>query len=336
VAAQANDFETAEQMFASIWSTYPDTAKLGYSLALAQYRANRIKESQVTLRKLIGAGHESSDIYDLLAWCFEKQNDFKQAVAAMDQAIALDPSRESNYLDVGMMLLELHRPTGALVAAEKAVKVAPSSYQAYRLKGLAETRLAKIADAEKSYARAIELNPADPEAILGLASAQWDDGKTQEAEATFKKGIELLPGNAILYQEYGSMLLKLGGSSDAAREARAVSLLQTAIALDGGLAEPHYQLGKLALTKGSYQEALGHLETAAKLNPRSSKIHFSLAGLYRRLGRAEDATKELQLYKSLKTEEEKSASGASAGGGKLPGSGPSQAETQPLIPAGAP
>ena len=109
------------------------------------------------------------------------------------------------------------------------------------------------------------------------------------------------------------MLLNLGrGGSDSTTELRAVSLLQTAMALDDSLAEPHYQVGMLALTKGRTQEALQHLETAAKLNPRSSKVHYSLARAYRRLGRGEEASKEVRTYKSLKAEEDKPASDESA------------------------
>lgn len=309
VASQENDLDTAQRMFASIWPTYPDTEKLGYNLALVQYRANRIDESQMTLRKLVGAGHETSDIYNLLGWCLYKQGNFKEAVAAMDKAIEIDPTRESNYLDVGMILIEIRRPTGALVAAQRAVEVAPDSYQAYRLKGLAETKLARVTEAEKSFARALELNPADPETILGLASAQWDDGKIPQAEETLKKGLERCPHYPLLYQEYGKILLKLGSASDPSTESRAVSLLRTAIALDGSLAEPHHQLGKLALAQGRIQEALEELETAGKLDPENSEIHYSLARTYRRWGRGEEAAREFRVYESLKAEEEKSVSG---------------------------
>jgi tetratricopeptide (TPR) repeat protein len=316
-AAQADDFETAERMFASIGSTYPDTAKLGYNLALVQYRANRIDESQTTLRKLVGAGHETSDIYNLLGWCLYKQANFKEAVAAMDQAIEIDPTRESNYLDVGMMLIELRRYPGALLASEKAVELAPDSYRAWRLKGLTEARLDRIREAQKSYARAVELNPFDEQAILGLASEQLNDGNIKEAEATLEKGIEHLPRDPALYQGYGSLLLWLGGATDASSQARAVSLLQTALRLDRSLAEPHYQLGKLAFREGKFSEALQELETAKRLDPISSKTHYELALVYRKLGRTEEADKELQTYKDLKASEGDRALGKPAGGSVL-------------------
>ena len=170
-----------------------------------------------------------------------------------------------------MMLLELRRYDAAQLAAERAISVAPGSAQAYRLKGLVEFRRGSLVDARKSYARAVELDPDDVQAILGLASALWNDGKFAEASATFNKALQRLPKEPLLYLNYGTMLLKTADQGDASTESRAVALLKRAIALDSSLAEPHYQLGSLALREGRKQEAVQELETASCLGPTISK-----------------------------------------------------------------
>jgi Flp pilus assembly protein TadD len=308
VAAQADDFNFAEGMFTSIWSTYPDKPRLGYELAREQFRANRWAESEATSRKLIAAGYESGEIYDLLGKCLDKRGNFKQALAAMQRAIELNPSREGNYLDVGTILAEHRRFPAALVMAQRAVEVAPRSSQAYAFKGFVESKMSKHTQAETSYARAVELDPAAPEALMGLALAQWDNGKSREAEGTFKNGLARFPRNANFHQEYGIMLLDTGATKDPARKSQAVALLQTATRLDGSLAEPHYRLGNLALTEGKASEALEELREAAQLNPRSSKVHYALSRAYSRLGRSEDAKSELRTYQTLKAEQTKAES----------------------------
>jgi Tfp pilus assembly protein PilF len=50
------------------------------------------------------------------------------------------------------------------------------------------------------------------------------------------------------------------------------------------------------------------LETAVKLDPKSSKNHYALAQVYRRLGRTQDAARQVQLFQSLKSKEEKTFS----------------------------
>jgi tetratricopeptide (TPR) repeat protein len=162
IAAAAADYETAGRMLASIRSEYPDRDRLDYELALVDYRANRFDESLEMLRGLTGRGRETSDIFNLMAWCLYKKGNFKDAVAAMDLAIERDPARESNYLDLGMILVSHKRFDVALEVATKALTVAPRSYQIHMLKGLVEARMRHLADARNTYARAVELNPEAP------------------------------------------------------------------------------------------------------------------------------------------------------------------------------
>jgi len=99
--------------------------------------------------------------------------------------------------------------------------------------------------------------------------------------------------------------LKATDHGDTSTESRAVALLKKALILDSSLAEPHYQLGSLALRQGRPQEALQELETASRLRPNVSKCHYTLAQANRTLGRKEDATRELGIYRRLKAQEEK-------------------------------
>ncbi len=303
VAAELHDFEIGEALLHSLWTNYPNKERLGYALARLQYRAGRFSESLETLRRTIASGHESSEIYNLEGWCLFRKDDAKGAIAALDRAIALDPADESNYLDVGMMLLENQRYDGAMTAAEKALAVAPDSYRGHRLKAQIDIKIGRVNDAEALYARAVELNPSDADAITGLATAQLDVGKSSAAEETLKKAIERLPRAAVLYQAYGTMLLWGEGTTNRDVEARAVELLRKAEALDPSLAETHYQLGKLALRDDNAREALRELETAVKLDPKSSKNHYGLAQAYRKLGRAADAGREVRVFQTLKEKE---------------------------------
>jgi|SRR5579871_2114585 len=303
VAGELNDFTLAESMLQSIAKTYPDPEKWAYAMGRIQYRAGRVSQSLETLRSSVAAGHDSAEIENLLAWCLFKRGDAKGAVAALDRAIALDPGEESNYLDVGMMLLENHFFEGALAAAEKAIAVAPGSSAGRRLKGLVEFRLGHVKDAESTYRRALELNPSDVKAVIGLATAQLDVGKNAEAEATLKKAIEHQPKAAALYQAYGTMLLWGEGKENNQIEAHAIELLRKAESLDGSLPDAHYELGKLALREGNLREALQELELAVKLDPKGAKYHYSLSQVYRKLGRMTDADQEVLKFQDLKNKE---------------------------------
>src|SRR6266849_2546405 len=96
-AAQSGDLGTAEELFASIRSTYPDRGQLGYELAMVQYQAKKFAESQATLQQLTAAGTRESRVYNLLSWCYHRQNRLPEAVKTMKTAIDLDPAAETNY-----------------------------------------------------------------------------------------------------------------------------------------------------------------------------------------------------------------------------------------------
>lgn len=302
VAVELREFELAEGMFRSIRERYRDQTELGYALARVEYRAGKYAQSLETLRSNIATGHESTEIYNLLGWCLYKTDDAKGAVAAMDRAIVLDPVEESNYLDVGMILLENHLFDGAMTAADQAISVAPGSSGGRRLKAEIEFKLGRINDAEAFYAHAVKLNPFDAIAAVGLATAQLDVGKNSEAEATLKHAIERLPRAAVVFQAYGTMLLWGEGKENSEIEGHAIELLRKAETLDPSLPEAHYELGKVALREGDLRDAVRELETAVKLDPKGSRNHYALAQAYRRLNRASDAEHEVRVFRGKEKE----------------------------------
>jgi Flp pilus assembly protein TadD len=53
------------------------------------------------------------------------------------------------------------------------------------------------------------------------------------------------------------------------------------------------------------EQALPLLEASAQLEPTNATAHYRLATLYRKLGRAEDAKREVELYQKYKEMKEK-------------------------------
>ena len=304
VAANAEDFATAEKLFLSIRSTYPDAAALSYQIALMQFRSNRIDRSRRTLLEAIERNQGSGPIHNLLGHCYAARNRLQSAVASFEQAMDLEPAEESLYLDAVQLLAE-HQIWRVLIRiAEKGVARIPRSDRLYRMKGLAETAMLYSQDAARSYRRALEINPGSAKANLGLAVAQRTAGMREAAAATFEKGIRTFPNHGAHYQEYGLMLLKAGDAGDDGAVKRAVALLQKAVELDGSLPVAHYQLGRLALERDQAGEALPFLETAARLTPDQSQVHYLLARACRRLGRTEEARSHLKTFHRIKAAEE--------------------------------
>jgi Flp pilus assembly protein TadD len=71
--------------------------------------------------------------------------------------------------------------------------------------------------------------------------------------------------------------------------------------------QAQYELGKLLLENGQLEEAISHLEVAAKLDSESDYVHYQLQSAYRRAGRKEEADREAQIYKDIKTRKREQA-----------------------------
>jgi tetratricopeptide (TPR) repeat protein len=307
VQVRLGEPKTAKENIQRILRSKSDHAaavSLGHEIALGEYRANRFAASQSTLEDLIATGARNAKVFNLLAWCYHRQNNLTEAVGAMKRAIELEPSVEINYAHLAQILLEQKKNVAAADVIQKALQLAPNSFQVYKLKGRMESQIGNFNLALASFTRAVELNDADAESLMGLALVQEKLFRFEQAAASFDKGIARFPRDPLFYQAYGRMLLEAGTKRDAAAESRAVSLLERALAFDDSLHVAHYELGKLLLGQGKAQASLPHLEAASKLNPRSGRIHLALANAYRSLERQDDSAKELRLFKTLQAQEE--------------------------------
>jgi tetratricopeptide (TPR) repeat protein len=307
LAAEFKDYETAEKMFLSIQTTYPDPSAVNYNLALAQFSARRYEECEKTLQSSIDYGHGTPEAYALLGWTLDKQDRLPEMMKAFEKAINLQPGTATYFLDLGEALIEKKSYATAVEVADEAIKRFPASSRAFSLKGSAELKMYLLTEALKSYTKAVDLDSSDPKAALGLALTQWNMDRMEDATKSFEDGARKFPNDAFFQLKYALFLLNAPGERDAAQNERIKALLKKSVALDESSAEAHFQLGNIAMKENNYEEALKELQTAAKLDPELSKAHVVLARVYRRAGRPEEAERETQLYQKLKASEDQKA-----------------------------
>jgi tetratricopeptide (TPR) repeat protein len=313
IADEAGDFSTEQQLLLSIAPNLGNQALIGYRIALAQFHAKQFEESQRTLLRLIEQNDGNSEIYNLLAWNYQNLGEGSKAAQTLEQLIEQFPNDETNYLDLIKIRIAQRSFSAALSIAKRVTLSFPQSARAFELRGQAEEKMERFRDAVESYSQAWHLDRTRPDALLGLAEAQSATALTQESSTNFETGIKTFPHDLRFKVQYAASLLKLAETGDASAEAHAENLLQSALTANRSLPAAHYELGNLALKRGRTAEALEHLEQAEKLAPESSQVHFALANAYRRLGRRDKSSEEMDLYQRLRgaTEAESSPEAAS-------------------------
>jgi tetratricopeptide (TPR) repeat protein len=113
-----------------------------------------------------------------------------------------------------------------------------------------------------------------------------------EARKEFEQELKVYPQNAGAEYFLGELARK-GGHLP-----QAIEHYTNTTRLNAGLPEPYFGLGRCLLDSDRAADAVGPLETAAKLAPGNPTIHFTLAHAYQDLGRKEDAAREFALQKS--------------------------------------
>jgi len=118
--------------------------------------------------------------------------------------------------------------------------------------------------------------------------------KPAEAAQEFRKELQISPDHAPAMLELARIDIDNGELAEAG------SLAWHAVEVQPTNPDAHHILGRVLLAAGKAKDSLQELETAERLAPNNSGIHFHLATAYRILGRKEDAEREMAAYVSIK------------------------------------
>jgi tetratricopeptide (TPR) repeat protein len=206
---------------------------------------------------------------------------------------------------------------------------------ALKLRGDVLYLLGQEKEAEQSLLAAIEQEPRNPEPHYAVGRIYYQQNRFQDAIREFATVVELDPGS---YRAHDNMGLSYEGLNDTAR---ALQHYEKALALVHR-AHPGYDwvygnMSNLMYKLGDYRKAFQFGAEAANRNPGSwrnyyltgraldklgkpelaakwlgqavaldgslSEAHYVYAQVLRKLGRKEDAQRELEIFRELKAKE---------------------------------
>jgi len=233
----------------------------------------------------------------------EEAND-KAAIAAFDQAIALDPDYARAYggraAALGNFAIFNAKPreqpglrAQALEAAQRAVELAPELGEAHLI--VAEIRaflLLDYAAAAPEFDRALALAPGNAQVLRAFAGFAADLGHFEPAVKAARRLVSLDPQDVNAHITLGMALYF------ARRYGEASAALQDAKVLNPG---SHYVQSFIMQTLlASGQTELARQQCESTSTPLDEDFrHHCLALAYHSLGRQADAERELQQLKAL-------------------------------------
>jgi tetratricopeptide (TPR) repeat protein len=288
-------FDDAARQAREALKLKPSLTNAHFFLGLSLAESDRCREALPYLEKDYGHAPELSMKravgVDALR-CAMSVNDSEQAlnwVRSLDRDFAGDPD---------VLYLSSHVYSSLSTrASQRLLMTAPESYQAHQLNAEVLAMQGKFSDAAAEYRKVLSLNPhlTGIHYELGelLLAGERGPNTLDEAQREFEAELKIDPRNATAEYELGEM----------ARQARqwneAIQHFQRAVFLDPQFAEALIGLGKSLVSAGRAQEAVAPLEQSVKLDPGNANGHYQLSFAYRRVGREEDARKELATYRGI-------------------------------------
>ncbi len=208
------------------------------------------------------------------------------------------PDDPEILLDLGVQALNMHRL--ALAAEALHTGLALDSRNPKLLYALArvDTDQEHFADAKAHYTAYLQLIPNDASAHYGLGRVYQMQQQIEQATAEFDRSIALQPAQAESFFELGQMQL------DARRDAEARVNFIKALAGTPNHGGALTGLGILAYRSKNYDTANDLLARAVATSPDYQPAHYYLGLALRRLGKQQEAQRELETAATLSTSQQ--------------------------------
>ena len=234
--------------------------------AIGLLQAGRLAEAEAAARALVARSRTPQALHVL--GCIRAQAGAREeAIALLDEAIALDP-RDASFLN-------------------------------NRARVLAEA--GRLEDAVRDLRRAIELAPAFNAAreqlgrvLQRLGLAEMARSRPAEAESAFRGALAIVPGDASGHNNLGVALQHQG------RPAEAIVEFQRALAADATLFGAHVNWGNALENQGDLEGARVHYLEAARLAPQSADAWLNGASNAIELGLRREAREGYRRALELK------------------------------------
>jgi len=292
----------------------------------------RHDEAVSKLERVIEQDPDIPEAYNILGNVYQASGEREPSVAAYRRALALEPDYKPALFSLALSFQEAGHLDEASAGFERLIELDPHSNQAslllaeieierkrferaqsildrveptnnperalvHHLKARRHVALGELAPAQSELEKAIELDPKLKDAHYDLGLVLEDKGDAEGARRAYEKEIEVAPENFLAHFNLAKLLSADGKAPEM------IDHLEKAIAVNPDFAVGHLYLANAYLEQGNLERAIKLARRGIALGPEPSLVpfgHFILADVYHRLGRAEDAAREMALARKLR------------------------------------
>ncbi len=266
----------------------PQVAGIRLNIGLSYYRQNEFLKAIPEFESVVRDQPQALQPRYLLGLCYF----FAERWA--DAATALEPlwAQESGHLSYLYVLSIAAHRAGNKDLDEKAtlqlVKTGEGSPEFHLFMGKAHLNLEQYDLALADFQAAAQANPSLTFVHFNLGLTYLKKQDYELARDEFLKDAAVEPDLALNYDKLGDIYSFLQQDQDAEKTYRA------ALLRDPRLLNSYLGLAKIYQREKKYQQALSAIDSAGKLDPDRTDIHYVKGQILLHLGRKAEGTKELE------------------------------------------
>ena len=182
---------------------------------------------------------------------------------------------------------------GSYLAARWISENDPGSYRAHQLRAQLHESRGETDDAVREYHAALRLKPDLQNVHFAIGSLLWSLSRFDEAMPELEAELRTNPNHPEALYEIADILQVRGQNAQAKKH------LLESLRQKPDLVEARLAIERIYFAEGRFDKALEQMRTVVRLSPTDPTPHYRLSMLYRRLGNAEEARRELEEFQRL-------------------------------------
>ena len=263
-------------------------------------REGRFDEAEESARRHLAGQPKSAWAWYALGYSLYGQRKIGDSIKALAQSLQLDVNNADAHKVLGRNLMIIGRFDAARLEFQEGKRLSPKSAEMPYNLGKLYSIQDNWPEARAEFEAAIRLDPSYMEAYDGLGFALESLGDEAEAAVNYRKAAALSESrNAGFASPYVNLSALANRSGD--RDA-ALDYARKALAANPKSDRALFQMAKAHEYRNELTAAASALERAIDLNPRSSSYYYVLAGVYRKLGKAEEGRHAMEKFSKLDRE----------------------------------
>jgi protein O-GlcNAc transferase len=268
-------FEDALAAYRRALELKPDLAEACNNLGVVLQRQGKFAQALDAYDRAIKLRPGDFEIAYNRAVALQQQGRLEEAGAAYRDLIRQSPS-SLVYLNLGSVEQDLGRLDAALAAFDQAIALDRSFAPAHFNRGVILQLQGRLDEGVAAYGAAMNLRPGYVEAATNAAIVLQELGRLDDAVQGFELAAALNPDAAEPYNNLGIALLARG------QPAEAVTAFQRALALKPDYAQAFYNMGNAWRELGKPEGAIAAYGQALRLRPDDADAFAQLAYQRRR------------------------------------------------------